>query len=300
MITVQKRKTLSYLGSLAPSDLTGGKWDHGHLCLDLAEHRKFSSGNKYSGTDRATFVEVKVPETDGLVDVVEMRNSYARWHMTFYEVKVSRSDFLSDVASSKFMKYWQYCHNMYYAVPKGLVEPSEVPKGIGLIERVLKKNRKTSSDNGSWKITVPPAYKKTEPDPRMLLAILFSVGSDDHQRVRDLKKRLKFEENADAEAMAKEVGMRVSDKILQAECTMERYNEMMKHAREKADQSVKIVKSTLEFLTRITGKSFWSLEQAEKECDNLEKLEKKDLLASLRIRLQDSIERIDKELGGLF
>ena len=52
-----------------------------------------------------------------------------------YEVKVSRSDFLSDVKAEKWRRYLYAAGQVTFAVPEGLIEPTEVPTGAGLIVR---------------------------------------------------------------------------------------------------------------------------------------------------------------------
>lgn len=56
-------------------------------------------------------------------------------HSTLIEVKVSRSDFLSD--KGKFFRrqeeYGMGDHR-YYAAPKGMIHPEELPEGWGLLE----------------------------------------------------------------------------------------------------------------------------------------------------------------------
>lgn len=51
-----------------------------------------------------------------------------------YEVKVSRADFLADLAKpQKRQAYADLAEAVYFCAPQGLVEPSEVPKGVGLL-----------------------------------------------------------------------------------------------------------------------------------------------------------------------
>lgn len=51
------------------------------------------------------------------------------------EIKVSRSDFLSEMAKpAKSQPVFQYCDRWWLAVPKGLVDPGEVPDTWGILE----------------------------------------------------------------------------------------------------------------------------------------------------------------------
>ena len=53
------------------------------------------------------------------------------------EVKVSRADFLADVAHpEKRGGYGKIAEVLYYAAPAGMIEPSEVPEGCGLLVEV--------------------------------------------------------------------------------------------------------------------------------------------------------------------
>lgn len=47
-----------------------------------------------------------------------------------YEVKVSRSDWMGD---QKFTDYLPMCHLLYVVAPKGVVDPRELPPGVGLM-----------------------------------------------------------------------------------------------------------------------------------------------------------------------
>lgn len=73
-----------------------------------------------------------------------MTRSYTAPCITGYEIKVSRSDFLGD---NKWHLYLQYCNELYFVVPVGLVTKDEIPENVGLIYyypktgKLLKKRR---------------------------------------------------------------------------------------------------------------------------------------------------------------
>lgn len=48
------------------------------------------------------------------------------------EVKTSRGDF--HAGKGKFEMYMRFCHQFYVAAPRGLIKPSELPAGVGLLE----------------------------------------------------------------------------------------------------------------------------------------------------------------------
>lgn len=52
-----------------------------------------------------------------------------------YEIKVSRSDFARELENPRKRKALEeVCHECYFAAPKGLIDPRELPEGWGLIE----------------------------------------------------------------------------------------------------------------------------------------------------------------------
>ena len=55
-------------------------------------------------------------------------NTKATWG---YEIKISRKDFTND---GKWKEYLQYCNYFYFVAPEGLINKSELPERIGLIE----------------------------------------------------------------------------------------------------------------------------------------------------------------------
>lgn len=64
------------------------------------------------------------------LDAWAMRRSWTRPCFTGYEIKVSRSDWTGD---QKWMAYAPLVNEMYLACPRGLIDPAEIPDGIGLL-----------------------------------------------------------------------------------------------------------------------------------------------------------------------
>jgi hypothetical protein len=52
-----------------------------------------------------------------------------------HEIKVSRADFLSDIRSQKWRQYMIFSSRVFFAAPKGLINPTELPAETGLWER---------------------------------------------------------------------------------------------------------------------------------------------------------------------
>ena len=64
------------------------------------------------------------------LDAWAMNRSWTRHCTTGYEIKVSRQDFLNDV---KWRAYLDYCHCFYFVCPPKLIDPKELPEGVGLM-----------------------------------------------------------------------------------------------------------------------------------------------------------------------
>lgn len=66
----------------------------------------------------------------GIIDLWVMNKSWADQKFTAYEVKVSRQDFLRD---DKWRLYLPFCNELYFAAPKGIIDPIELPAEVGLL-----------------------------------------------------------------------------------------------------------------------------------------------------------------------
>lgn len=64
------------------------------------------------------------------LDAWVMKKSWSKPLVTGYEIKVSRQDFLND---DKWHGYLDYCNELYFACPTGLIDPTELPDEVGLL-----------------------------------------------------------------------------------------------------------------------------------------------------------------------
>ncbi len=111
------------------------------------------------------------PPAQGLLmfDGFAMTRSYTKPCIKIYEVKVSRSDFLRD---NKWNLYKQYCNELYFVVPKGLIDKTELPEDTGLIYYNRDGTRKlTTKQKAMWRDIEEPIgvykyliYSRLEPD----------------------------------------------------------------------------------------------------------------------------------------
>ena len=66
----------------------------------------------------------------GRMDFWAMPRSWSKFGSKGYEIKVTRQDFERD---DKWPSYVKACHYFSFACPWGLIDPSELPDGIGLL-----------------------------------------------------------------------------------------------------------------------------------------------------------------------
>lgn len=64
------------------------------------------------------------------LDAWVMLRSWAKWKTIGYEIKIDRNDFLRD---EKWPNYLELCHELSFVCPQGLIDPAELPEGVGLL-----------------------------------------------------------------------------------------------------------------------------------------------------------------------
>ena len=112
----------------------------------------------------------------GVADVVSLYESYNPV-CRVYEIKISHSDFLADFNAGKYQRYLPHCSQMYFAAPKGIIKPEEVPPGTGLITR----------GDAGWHVAKGAPKHDWKPDSNMLLALTFSLGNAKKQARNSLE-----------------------------------------------------------------------------------------------------------------
>lgn len=139
-------------------------------------------------------------------DVLAVNFSY-NTRFRIYECKQSRADFNADVNRGKYEGYLKYCHQLFFAVPKGLVTKDEVPDDCGLIT--------FSSDKG-WHTVMSPRFRHFVPTVELLLACLFRK-QEMHLENRRLQERITLDENVALHNQAKNLGLRIRNRIANVE-----------------------------------------------------------------------------------
>ena len=80
----------------------------------------------------ACLTEVTVWNHNVIPDIISVKRNYLRKSISIFEIKISRADFLSDVRKQKYLKSMPFASKFYYVCPWDLIQPEEVPDGIGL------------------------------------------------------------------------------------------------------------------------------------------------------------------------
>lgn len=149
------------------------------------------------------------------IDAWVMPKSWAHPDVIGYEIKVSRSDFLRD---DKWTRYLDLCNLLYFVAPRKLIDPSELPTEVGLIEvsgtgsRLLTKRkaarRNVQIPEDVWRYILMCRTKITrevEPKSQVEYWREWMEGKHETQKLgRSVSKRLKDQYEADVVAVQEE------------------------------------------------------------------------------------------------
>ena len=170
------------------------KFENEHkLQLDLAEHLRTSGYLTY------TEIEIKGGR-GGRADVVAIKPSYANKDCRIYEVKNNRTTFNND---AKYEKYFDVCHRMYIACPKGLISKDELPPNIGLIVR---------GENGWYTVKAPKRNYPKDFNIDFILSLLYR-GYEETRYQRQLRERIIAEDNATLKDQAYKIGYEIARRL---------------------------------------------------------------------------------------
>jgi hypothetical protein len=134
-------------------------WKHDDLAHDLADMLR--------GGDRVVWEDMQLgPSGSPRPDVYTVPKSFANFRPLAYEVKISVSDFRRDVTAGKWQSYLRYASGVVFAVPAGLIDKSEIPKGCGLMIR----------GENAWRTVKGPTLSRVENLPLEAWLKLFIDG----------------------------------------------------------------------------------------------------------------------------
>ncbi len=154
------------------------KWHGAELARDLAQ--------TLQNENWMTWVNIPLGSvmwsSPQVADVLAMAKSFAHPVLKIYEIKVSRGDFFGDINRMKYKGYFRCAHQVYFAVPAGMVKVNELPDdGVGLITR---------SDTG-WHVVKGARLTDYELKEEILLKLLMKGYSDFREEWRSPERREK-------------------------------------------------------------------------------------------------------------
>lgn len=161
------------------------------------------------------------------LDLWAMKRSYTKPAIYGYEVKVSRSDFLSD---EKWHEYLPLCNQLYFVTPWGLVQPEEIPEGVGLLwisKNITKSYMKKKA-----------AHREIELPIDLFKYVLISrarIGSEISDR-EDVDRRAFWYHWLQERATDKDLGSRVSQAVTKHVREVERENARLRRENEELDR----------------------------------------------------------------
>lgn len=141
--------------------------------------------------------------SDGLLkfDAFAMKKSWTKPLITIYEVKINRQDFLRD---QKYLKYFEYCHEFYFACPTDLIALNEIPERAGLIY---------CKDKSIRTIKKAKFVEQKIPQELFIYIIMSRINSD---RYPFHNSKLEFYKDfVENKGVTQSIGIRVSDKLRQ-------------------------------------------------------------------------------------
>ena len=143
-------------------------------------------------------------------DVLTMTKSYKPL-VRIYEVKRTRADFLSDVRRGKYLGYMSHCHQLFWAVPRGLITKAEIPDDTGLT---------VWNEMTGWHVVKAPRRHDMDVSHEMLLALLFR-GALQIDEGRVLRERMRLEENVRLSDMAVNLDLKIKRRLASIEPDLE-------------------------------------------------------------------------------
>jgi DNA repair protein MmcB-like len=159
------------------------------------------------------------------MDAWVMEKSWSHPRVIGYEIKVARGDFLGD---KKWPKYLPLCNELYFAAPKGLIAPNELPAEVGLMEatqgRIITKKKAAYRE-----VQIPESLF------RYILMCRAKIGAEQTKnfRVDFWAKWLKEKE------FTRDVGYRCSQKLA-------RFHDEAKIKVKQCDEKLEMVKKYLD------------------------------------------------------
>lgn len=207
-----------------------------------------------------------------IMDAVAFKKSWKNPCITGYEIKVSRQDFLRD---EKWPGYLNYCHRFYFACPKDLIAPADLPDNVGLIYY--------NQEKDCIRTKRKAAFRDIEIPWEMLYYLVIArLENDRHPFFSDQREMLEafVQDKEDRQ----QLGRMVNEKIFDLQNEVRKLKREMEWRQSDIDRARKV-----EEILRKYGLNFFKLE------DDLEKA----LSRGMPPDVANGLERIGKEVDRL-
>ena len=218
------------------------------------------------------------------MDVWVMKRSWSSPRITGYEIKVSKADFKND---NKWPAYLPLCNQLYFVCPKGLIEPSEIPGGVGL--KYCLGSRLREIKKAEYREIVPP-----ESLFLYLLMCRTRVVAPHHHDAPDKSKRLEEWRSWLAE---KEEGRRLGYQVSRS----------LRDRVDRVESENRRLKTLNDFYAEVKllaekyglGKHTWRLEEKVQECSRMFPQSLLDELRGSASHLKSLADEVEKLNGVL-
>ena len=162
-----------------------------------------------------------------ILDALAIKKSWTQPCITGYEIKVDRSDFTRD---EKWHGYLQYCNKFYFACPKGLIEPEELPAQVGLVYYDPEKDTIRTKRKA--------LHKEITLSAEVLLYLLFYRTESDRYPFFS-KKQEYFKEWLESKQINRDFGRTIGTRMAEEIQKLSKENTRLKDKLEYAEEEIK-------------------------------------------------------------
>lgn len=216
-------------------------------------------------------------------DGLAIAKSWAHPCVTGYEIKVSRGDFLQD---AKYCCYLPYCNEMYFVVPKGLIDKTEIPSEFGLIYY--------NPDTKTLLMKKKAIYRNVEIPSEMLLYIFMNKLEPERYPFHSDKADF-FRDWLENKESNRQIGYHVRNRMGKL---IDEYEERLA-CLEKREDAVNQLNEIDNYLHDIHGKYLWGKESRVQAIKEILEKPVPDSIKKIKRDAESIIKTIEKMEGKI-